>query len=253
MTAFDNLAIAYDGAIEWEDRLKREIPFLLNCIYKADAKVLDMACGSGRHAISLAENGCEVTAFDNSEVMIDRAKAIANEMNVQVEFIVAEMNDMDKAVNGKFDLIYCVGNSLSLLNDQIELSRVISLVHSFLTKGGTFVFQVLNFEEIIGTGFRFMPPKSGRLESGQEVIFSRFFDHELGKTHSNLVMSSFTKNGIRWIPEVSTQRIFRLSLTIIQETLQHCGFKDFIVFSDYSGNDFVRSLHRNMIFKIRKK
>ena len=43
----------------------------------AGARVLDLACGHGRHAISLAKRGFDVTGYDLSEVFLERARADA--------------------------------------------------------------------------------------------------------------------------------------------------------------------------------
>jgi len=47
---FDDVALVYDDAINWEARLAREMPFLLAAVGDLKGKtVLDIACGTGRH------------------------------------------------------------------------------------------------------------------------------------------------------------------------------------------------------------
>ena len=251
MAPFDDLAIAYDSTIEWESRLSREIPFLKKCTASTDARILDMACGSGRHALELAKEGYEVHAFDTSETMIQLANKHSEEEGIEVEFKLLDMLKMSYE-RSSFDLIYCLGNSLSLLNDINEFATVINLVYQSLSKGGTFVFQILNFEEIIANDFRFMPSKAGKLASGETVVFNRYFDHEAGEEHSTLVMTSLIKHETEWKVEMSTQNVLRLNLDVIQTTFHNHGFTDYVIFSDYAGDGFVQSLHRNMIVKARK-
>ena len=50
-------------------------------------RVLDLACGEGRNAVWLAEQGWEVTAVDFSPVAVDRGRAA----NASVEWVVADL------------------------------------------------------------------------------------------------------------------------------------------------------------------
>ena len=52
---------------------------------------LDLACGTGRHAVFLAEKGWNVTAIDNSRVGIEIAQHRAQEKGVQVNFRVVDL------------------------------------------------------------------------------------------------------------------------------------------------------------------
>ncbi len=54
-------------------------------------RALDVACGEGRNAVWLAERGWQVDAVDFSEVAIERARALAAERGVDVDFDVADV------------------------------------------------------------------------------------------------------------------------------------------------------------------
>ena len=69
-------------------------------------EVLDLACGTGRHAIFLAANGWRVTAVDNSRVGIEIAKERAAENAVEVDFRVADLEKGEfKPEENAYDLI----------------------------------------------------------------------------------------------------------------------------------------------------
>src|SRR3989454_9019472 len=53
------------------------------------ARVLDLACGHGRHAILLAKRGFDVTGYDLSEVFLERARADAEAEGVTADGFVA--------------------------------------------------------------------------------------------------------------------------------------------------------------------
>ena len=69
-------------------------------------KALDLACGTGRHAIFLAEKGWDVTAVDNSRVGIDIAKERAREKGLDIDFRVADIENGDLVIEpDSYDLI----------------------------------------------------------------------------------------------------------------------------------------------------
>src|SRR5688572_67533 len=69
-------------------------------------KALDLACGTGRHAIFLAEKGWNVTAVDNSGVGIEIARQRAQEKGVQVDFRTADLEKGEFKIDPEaYDLI----------------------------------------------------------------------------------------------------------------------------------------------------
>ena len=69
-------------------------------------KALDLASGTGRHAIFLAENGWRVTAVDNSAVGIEIARERAAEKNLEIDFRVADLEAGEfKPEENAYDLI----------------------------------------------------------------------------------------------------------------------------------------------------
>ena len=69
-------------------------------------KALDLACGTGRHAIFLAEKGWRVTAVDNSAVGIEIAKQRAREKEIEVDFHAADLEKGEFQIEeNTYDLI----------------------------------------------------------------------------------------------------------------------------------------------------
>jgi SAM-dependent methyltransferase len=80
---------------------------LVSLVEKLKAgKALDLACGTGRHAIFLAQKGWRVTAVDNSTVGIGVAGNRAAEKALEIDFRVADLEADDfKIEENSFDLI----------------------------------------------------------------------------------------------------------------------------------------------------
>ena len=67
-------------------------------------KALDLACGEGRNSVWLAQNGWTVTAVDFSTAGIDRGRAGAEELGVDVEWVVADLTGWDPG-DRQWDLV----------------------------------------------------------------------------------------------------------------------------------------------------
>ena len=64
---------------------------------------LDLACGTGRNALYLAEKGYDVTAIDISPRAIAGAEQMARERGLKINWIIADLDDY--AIPGLYDLI----------------------------------------------------------------------------------------------------------------------------------------------------
>ena len=248
MRQFDRLSAAYDGSIDWTSRLSKEIPFMLKCLPTSKrSRALDMACGSGRHSIALAQRGVEVVGFDNSVQMIKIARTLAEKEGASPEFLVADMLRIERVVDPGFDLIICLGNSLALLPTLDAVRKVVSSVYSLLSPGGSFVLQVLNFEEIRKSGFRFFPVKAGITQQGDEVVFTRFFEHSEEQPVSALVLTGLTKTHGQWSAEVSALQILNLDSVVLRDIMSSAGFVKVDFFSDYQGAAFSKLTSRDLL------
>ena len=253
MSSFDDISIAYDNTINWESRLKHEMPFILSFIENVESpKVLDIACGSGRHSVALASQGAEVIGVDYSKSMIKAAEKHATTKGVAPKFQVGAMEDIKKTVEGPFDLVICLGNSLALANDIDSLKKVVKDTFNLLKDGGSFVAQVLNFEEIHWTGFRTFPSKTGKLSNGEEITFSRLFEHTDYPFSSTLVMSAFKKDGESWTSEVSTQKVLNLKYDQMKTILEETGFSSSEIFSNYERGEIDKKYDRSMVILCQK-
>ncbi len=254
MSSFDEMALAYDRSIDWDRRLAREIPFILKTLGdRQSARVLDLACGSGRHAIALAEQGHEVIGVDKSTTMINEAKSLAKGLDNPPEFIVANILDISPMTTGKFDLALCLGNSLALLETVDQVKQLIKTINGILTQEGAFVIQVLNFRSILRDGFAYFPIK-GVYDSGEvRYLFARFFQHHKDKNYSTLVMTSFKKERNSWATVMASQNVLRLDKEILQEILSDCQFVTVEFYSNYHEHPLNQDKDRSIVVRAYKE
>ena len=72
---YENLSSDYDDMTRFQIRLESEKQILKNLIEQYKIKsVIDIACGTGLHAIILAQLGLKVVGVDNSCNMLEKAK-----------------------------------------------------------------------------------------------------------------------------------------------------------------------------------
>ncbi len=252
MSSFDDMAIAYDRSIAWDRRIARELPFILEGLQE-DARVLDLACGSGRHAIALAERGHRVVGIDKSKAMIREARQLAQNVRGNVEFVIGNMIDIETLVKGEFDAVICIGNSLALLDDMEHVSEVIHKIFGVLSKHGKFIAQVLNFQAILREGFKYFPIKGVLSPEGEVILFARFFQHIEEEPVSRLIMSTFLRNGGKWTTYLSTQQVLRLNAQVLQEILRKARFTDIETYSDYSRGEFDPDSSRSLVIRAQKR
>lgn len=70
-------------------------------------RVLDIGCGEGKDAVFLAKNGYIVSAFDAADSGLNKARKLAEQRGVHVDFFKADV--MDYQPHMTFDIILCSG------------------------------------------------------------------------------------------------------------------------------------------------
>jgi SAM-dependent methyltransferase len=110
------------------------------------ARVLDLACGPGAHAIAFAHRGHRVTGVDTSSRLLARARAAAAGAGAPVEWVEADMREFRRPA--AFDLVCSLYSSFGYFDDQ-QNRCVLENVRESLAPGGTLVLDVLGREAAI--------------------------------------------------------------------------------------------------------
>ena len=106
------------------------------------SRVLDLACGRGRHARWFHEAGMQVTGIDISPESIDEARKTVP----GARFLV---HDIREPVSGQgFDLAVCLFTSIGYFERPEDDQRVIDSVAAVLAPGGWFVLDLMNADRV---------------------------------------------------------------------------------------------------------
>ena len=112
---------------------------LLRIAGRGPGKAVDVGCGSGRVAISLARAGFDVTGVDSEKKVIDMARRIAAEMGARADFRVADFEGPAVGLApGSYDLAVCC----EVLEHVREPARVVGHIHGLLKSGGRLILTV---------------------------------------------------------------------------------------------------------------
>lgn len=132
----------YEILSDRNGRLEREGPLLLGALHSAPKnKVADLACGTGLHALFLAQHGAEVYALDMSAAMITYARKKNAHPNIQYA-----VHDMCELPCKQFGVILCLGNSLSLLHRRTQVKKFFRNTYHALSPAGSLIVQILNYQ-----------------------------------------------------------------------------------------------------------
>ena len=141
---FENMGIEYEDYPFTKDT-ENEVKWMIKeYLTNPEMKILDVGCGTGRHAINLATKGySNITGIDLSPSMIGAAKKVAKEKNVQVDFRVCDAREL--SFESEFDAAICLcEGAFGLLENDTENYKVLSTIHKSLKKDGIFILTTLN-------------------------------------------------------------------------------------------------------------
>jgi SAM-dependent methyltransferase len=107
-------------------------------------RLLELACGTGRHAIELEPHGYEIVATDYSADMLACARRRAEAARSHVRFQQADMRrlgECEAVHGGDFDAAYALFDSIGYVQTNDAVAEVLRGVRDALRPGGLFVFE----------------------------------------------------------------------------------------------------------------
>jgi len=137
-------------------------------------RILDTACGWGRHAVELAKRGYRVTGVDLSPVMLEEAEKRAQKAGVTVRWLCMDLRDID--FTNEFDVAINIFTSFGYFKDEEYNVKVLQNVSRSLVSGGRFLLDLDNPEYFIfkkqGRDRFRLPTKTG--VAGESILKEEF-------------------------------------------------------------------------------
>ena len=222
-----------------ETEAERLVELIINNTeLESNSKILDMACGSGRHSIILAKKGFDVTAIDISQRLISDAKTNANQNDVKINFILSDI--LKFQTSDRFKLALNLFTSIGYFESDDDNFQVILNAYQFLDKGGYFVIDYFNKKYLTAN----LIPTTIFSENGYRITQNR-------SIHKHRVIKDIMieKNGSI---EEFYESVRLYSYDEMLDYFKKAGFSIIKEFGDYNGNKFNHDSSPRLIIFGRK-
>ena len=256
---YDEFSQHYDQFVSWEERLPAETPFLLSELNEIPAKpgeslsVLDVACGTGHHAIALAKAGFRCTGTDFSQKMVVLARENAQKEGLNITFQQAGFGELAKTFEeDRFDGLICLGNSLPHLLDEVSLANALVDFAAVLKPGGKIILQNRNYDLVLAERARWMPPQTFHQED-ETWIFARFYDFDPDERLTFNIQILHNKGQGAFDQAVISTRLWPMKREVLEDFIKEAGFSDLAFFGNLKGEAFDPSSSDNLIITAKTR
>jgi 2-polyprenyl-3-methyl-5-hydroxy-6-metoxy-1,4-benzoquinol methylase len=140
---FENYANKYDqevfvkGTIGECDFIEQEINF------NKSLKIIDIGCGTGRHAIELSKRGYKITGVDLSESQLARAREKAQKQKIRIDFLKHDARNLPFLNEYDLVMMLCEGAFPLMETDEMNFD-ILKGATQALKKHGKIIFTTLN-------------------------------------------------------------------------------------------------------------
>ena len=239
-------ADSYDRFVDWERRLAREAPFFRTLFERQGVKrVIDVGCGTGKHAIMFATWGLQVTGVDpdNSMLAQARANAATGAVGSEIEehggsllFESGGFGGLAALGGAPTDAVTCTGNALPHVDGLAGLRVALSDFAAVLRPGGVLVLHLLNHERLLRSRARSMAPVVRDFPEGLTVYLRviEYVPDDSALLFDFLTLVREPGSG-QWVTESRRSSHTALPAALLVEELNSAGFAQVELFGDHSG------------------
>ena len=170
MPEYDAYSVYYD--LLYADK-QDDVPFFLDAARETGGPVCELACGTGRVLLPLAQAAFDVTGIDLSQAMLDKLQAKLDKEPRDVQSRVAlKCADMrDYRFSQKFKLVFCASNSfLAMMTTEDQLACLRS-IREYLADDGRLVLNIFApyYDKLVNRSETFVEMEKDP-ETGRDMI-----------------------------------------------------------------------------------
>lgn len=186
-------------------------------------KVLDLACGRGRHSIYLNSLGYDETGVDLSKNSINFAKMHENE---KLHF---HIHDMREPLSEKYEAIFNLFTSFGYFSDPDDNAKTLKAIHNSLSENGLAIMDFMNVDKVIPN----LIPEEIKTVDGIEFHIKRRYEN-------NFIIKDISFEADQQHHEY-TEHVRALRLADFEEMMEEEDICLLEVFGDYKLKKFDAS------------
>lgn len=202
---------------------------------KKGLKVLDLACGAGRHSRALNDRDCIVTGIDLSPESIELAESVGPD---SIDYRVADMRRFE--IKNQFDLVLNCFTSFGYFSKVDDNRKVLQRVVEHLSPGGIFVLDFLNAERVINH----LVPEEQLVKDGITFLIRRRMEEEciVKDIHFEAEGEQFDFQ----------ERVQALTLSELSQLLNEAGLSEISSYGSYDFEPYEPHQSKRLILISRK-
>jgi len=215
---------------------EKEAVFINQCIRQHSIgetrSLLELACGTGSHALALEKFGYNIVGTDYSEDMLGVARIKAAKSFSRVDFRLQDMRDLHLS-DPPFDAAICLFDSIGYASTTEAIKNILKGLHDHLRPEGLFILEFWHASAML----RNYEPLRIRRWSIHDMEIMRISETELEYdkqlAHVTYTIYELRKDGTySIIKETQTNRYFLVQE--MKELLLSCSFKPLEWFAGFT-------------------
>ncbi len=194
-----------------------------------DGKILDLACGKGRHAVYLNSRGYDVTGVDLSPQSIVYAKQFENKT------LHFDVHDMSKPYSQQFDAVFNLFTSFGYFENEEDNLNTIKAIKSNLKDNGVGVIDFMNVDFVIDN----LVEENNKTVEGIDFNLKRYVEHGYIIKDISFEVDNISYN--------FKERVKALKLDDFIDMFQKANIQLLDVFGDYKLHKFDKKTSERLI------
>lgn len=128
----------------WIEDTENQVDFIIKTLgLTGKERILDLACGFGRHSLAFSRKGYPVVGLDITKAFIDDAINTAEEESLTAKFINADIRDIN--FKDEFDVVLNLADgAIGYLENEQENLKIFDIVSKALKQGGKHFMDLCN-------------------------------------------------------------------------------------------------------------